>query len=343
MRPFVALLLLGFSLRADIAWAQQEYAGVLLEYLTGDADAAILKGRRLDREEILAGVDAFNTTQSRLILRGAAALHTEAALRSLHDGTLYTFHLDVAAAIVEFGEAAGKLKTNSSLSIKPRHAAPVPEEFRRLWYAVVINVLEDAGKLALASKYLSRALALYPQNGEIQLLAGVAQEMQASPRTASVGNGERREALQAAEKHYRAALAAQPDRLEARLRLGRVLQLRKQLEPARALFTPLVNVPDLRVAYLASLFLAGIEDASNNTAAALALYDRAAAVIPSAQTARLAASELRHRTGERHLAAEAVAAAAGDGNTFDPWWTYVFGEYWRADLLLDALRKLRRA
>jgi len=38
-----------------------------------------------------------------------------------------------------------------------------------------------------------------------------------------------------------------------------------------------------------------------------------------------------------------VPAAAGDANTFDPWWTYVFGEYWRRDVLLDALRKLRRA
>jgi tetratricopeptide (TPR) repeat protein len=341
MRPIAALLLLAFCLRADAARAQQEYAGILLEYLTGDADAAVQKVQRLDREEILAGFNAFSTTRSRLVLSGAAALHTEAALRSRQDGTLYVFHLDVATAIVEFGEAV-KLKPNTSLSIKPSYAAPVSNDFRILWYCTVIEVLMDTTRLGRAEAYLVHALALFPANTEIQFLAGVGKEMRASPRTSGLSAGDRRDALKAAEAHYRFVLTARPDRLEARLRLGRILQQRNELTAARALLTPLATIGDDRTVYLALLFLGGIEDATRHPDAALAAYDTAAARLPTAQTARLAASELRHRRGERGAAADAIPAAAGDGNTFDPWWTYIFGEYWRADLLLDALRKMRR-
>jgi tetratricopeptide (TPR) repeat protein len=341
MRPFVALLVL-FCVRADAALAQQAYAGVLLEYLTGDADAAVEKVRKLDRSEILAGLYAFNTTRSRMVLPGAAALHTEAALRQSLAGTPGTvFDLQIATALVEFGEGV-KLKSNSQYSIKPVAAAPVSAEFRRLWYCAVIEVLLDNGKAQFADAYLGHAQALFPANAEIQLLAGISEEMRASPRISNLSAGDRRDESKRAEAHYRRVLAINPDRLEARLRLGRVLQQRNAMTEARAMLTPLVETPDARIAYLAQLFLGGIEDATGKADAAAALYDRAAALIPNAQTARLAASELRHRRGERQAAADAVPAAAGDANTFDPWWTYVFGEYWRRDLLLDALRKLRR-
>jgi tetratricopeptide (TPR) repeat protein len=195
----------------------------------------------------------------------------------------------------------------------------------------------------MAEGYLRHALTLFPENAEIRLLAGIGREMRASPRTSGLSSGDRRDALKAAEGHYRFVVTKQPDRLEARLRLGRVLQQRNELTEARALLTPLVTVADDRIAYLAQLFLGGIEDATRHPDAALAAYDRAAVRVPFAQTARLAASELRHRRGDRQAAADAVPAAAGAMNTFDPWWVYIFGEFWRADLLLDALRKLRRA
>jgi tetratricopeptide (TPR) repeat protein len=342
MRPFVAVLVF-FCVRADPALAQQAYAGVLLEYLTGDAGAAVEKVRKLDRSEILAGVYAFNTTRARMVLPGAAALHTEAALRQSAGGTPGTvFDLHIATALVEFGEGL-KLKSNSQYSISPATAAPVSAEFRRLWYCAVIEVLLDNGKAQAADAYLAHALALFPANAEIQLLAGISEEMRASPRISNLSAGDRRDESKRAETHYRRVLAINPDRLEARLRLGRLLQQRNALTEARAMLTPLVETPDARIAYLAQLFLGGIEDATGKADAAAALYDGAAALIPNAQTARLAASELRHRRGERQAAADAVPAAAGDTNTFDPWWTYVFGEYWRRDLLLDALRKLRRA
>src|SRR5262252_1522731 len=103
MRRIGLLVLAAVCLRAGPAAAQQEYAGVLLEYLTGDSDAAVEKVRRLDRGEIQAGVEAFNRTGALQILPGAAALHTEAAFR-FPPAADSAFHLAIATAIVEFGE-----------------------------------------------------------------------------------------------------------------------------------------------------------------------------------------------------------------------------------------------
>src|SRR5437763_7427245 len=149
-RPSAALLLLAAAgLVPGTARAQQDYAGVLLEYLSGDADAALKRVVTLDRQDIEAGVEAFNMTRSRQILAAAAAMHTEAAIRPQLGGVTNTYHLQVATAIVEFGEES-KLKSNSRMSIHPQYATPVTENFRRLFYCSVITVLENGAKLPLA-------------------------------------------------------------------------------------------------------------------------------------------------------------------------------------------------
>jgi tetratricopeptide (TPR) repeat protein len=341
MRPIVAILVAAACLGPTAARAQDSYAAILLQYLSGDADAAIARLTTLDSNEIEAGVDAFDATRSLLVLTGAAAMHTEVAIRR-GGGLRSTFHLDMATAIVEFGEPS-QLKSNAHKQIHPQFAVPVSDDFRRLWYCTVINGLEGAAQRQLADRYLDHALALFPRNPEVRLLAGVAAEMRASPRTSFGTPGDRRRALDQAEQHYRLAVTAEPDRLEVRLRLGHVLQERDKEQDARTLLTPLTTSSDARIAYLASLFLGGIEDQARHADAALALYDRASALLPSAQTAHLAASELRHRGGDHQAAADAIPRAAGADNAFDPWWTYAFGEYWRVDMLLGALRGLRKA
>jgi len=340
MRRLVAILALVLTLPAG-AHAQDQYAAILLQYLSGDADAALAKLARLSYGEMDAGIEAFDTTRSRQILTGAAAMHTEAALRR-GSGAPVDYHLRAATAIVEFGEPPGA-KTNTLRMIRPRFAQPVPDDFRRLWYCTVINWLEGTARLPLADRYLAHALAFYPDNPDIHMLAGIAQEMHGSPRVVDSSAGERRRALTQAAQQYRAVATAAPDRVEARLRLARVLQQLGKGADARPLLVPLTAAADDRVAYLASLFLGGIEDEEGHAASAETLYDRAAARAPSAQTARLAASELRHRRGDRQAAADVLAASSGEANTFDPWWTYVFGEYWRTEILLDAIRQQRRA
>jgi Tfp pilus assembly protein PilF len=143
--------------------------------------------------------------------------------------------------------------------------------------------------------------------------------------------------------YLRESLDLAPDRLETRLRLGRVLSLRGHSAEARTLLSAVAVGPDARISYLAGLFLGGLEDAAGDSTAAAGWYARAAARMPAAQTARLAASELQHRAGERQKAAAVLPAAIGPNNTLDPWWAYLFGEYWRLDLYLDAMRRMARS
>ena len=224
-------------------------------------------------------MDAFETTRARMVLTGAAAMHTEVAFR--RDGRFVSeFHLQVATALVEFGEHSG-VKTNTPIALSPNVAAPVSDEFRRLWYCAVINGFESSVMLQRADRYLAHALKLYPSHPEIQMLAGIAEEMRASPRTSNVSAGDRRHALDQAEKHYRAVVAAAPDRLEARLRLGRVLQQRDRFDEARAAADaaqPTRRTPASPTSR--SLFLGGIEDARWSRRRAVALYVRAVARMP---------------------------------------------------------------
>src|SRR3954469_6382172 len=240
MRRSVALLVAAACLLPRAAGAQEIYASVLLDYLGGDPDAALRRLVVLDRQEVLAGVTAFNTTRARQILTGAAAMHTEAALRAAFAGGSNAFHLEVATALVEFGEEP-KLKSNTPIVIHPKEAVPVSANFRKLWYGLVITVLQSGVRMSLAERYLGHALALFRGDPEIQLLAGIDQEMRASPRAASMSGGDERKFLDGAERHYRAALGGAPDRLETRLRLGRVLLQRHQLGEARTLLEPLTS------------------------------------------------------------------------------------------------------
>jgi tetratricopeptide (TPR) repeat protein len=192
----------------------------------------------------------------------------------------------------------------------------------------------------LQVEYFENARLLFPDDAEMLLLSGIAEEIFASPRLFSMSAGAHRNALERAEGYLREAVAIAPDRMEARLRLGRVLMQRGRIAEARDLLKSVTGVEDARLFYLAALFLGGLEDEAGHTPGAADWYTQAIARMPAAQAAGLASSELQHRAGERQKAAGTLDAAISEKNTDDPWWGYVFGEYWRTDLLLDALRKM---
>jgi tetratricopeptide (TPR) repeat protein len=224
-----------------------------------------------------------------------------------------------------------------------RSSETVSPQFRRLWFLAAIAGLQYAGRLGTADAYLENARLLLPHDPDVLLLSGIAEEMRGSNRAVTPSAAERRTALGYAEVYLRSSLEYAPDRLEAQLRLGRVLYQRGHPAEARDLLTGLSQAQDVRLSYLAALFLGGLEDAAGRTADAAQWYARAAARMPSGQAAQLASSELRHRAGERQQAADAIPFAIGPKNSADPWWGYLFGEYWRIDLYLDALRKMSRS
>ena len=320
--------------------APDNYADILNEYHSGNPTVALEQLAKLDSETIDAGFELLVTRLSAALGQAAAAMHTEAALRPLGATSprVSAHHLELATRLVEKGQA---VKGRLARPLPKSALWPVNAEFRRLWYVTVITSLEGTGQLTPATKYAEQARELYPKDADVLLLSAIAEEMRASARTEGIPEGERRKSLEHAERYLRAALEANPDRLEAQLRLGRVLYLRRD-PSARDVLLRVTAAPDSRLRYLSALFLGAACDAQQDAVSAQTWYAKAVAEMPGSQAAVLAVSESRYRTGDAKGAAAILPAAVRNPNAADPWWTYVFGEHWRTPLLLDAVRKARQ-
>jgi hypothetical protein len=320
-----------------------DYAALVHQYMTGNPDEAVALAVRLNRLSLFEAFKAFvSTTRSAGELIAAAAMHTEAGVRSVTDVFSATNrHFELAAAIVDIG-IPPRISPLGSIDLRNSALPPVPQQFRRLWFLTVIRAVENGGRMDDAQVYLARARTLFPRDAEFLLLSGIAAEMRASGRLSPIAAGDRRRALGQAESYLRGSLELAPDGLETRLRLGRVLSQRDQEDEARPLLTIVAEASDVRLSYLASLFLGGLEDSAGNLPASAQWYTRAAARMPEAQTALIAGSELRHRAGERRDAAVSLASGVGPDRS-DPWWGYLFGEYWKIDIHLKALRAMGRS
>lgn len=144
---------------------------------------------------------------------------------------------------------------------------------------------------------------------------------------------------------FRAALASDPARVDARLRLGRLLGLQGQ---AAAAVVELSRARDQATSAvqrsLALLFLARAHEAAGHPGAARAAYEGATREAPGAQAAWLGLARVAAELGARDDVQAALAHALqpeGDGG--DPWWQYRMGTSERRVRLLMALREeLRR-
>jgi tetratricopeptide (TPR) repeat protein len=333
------MIFLAALLAAQVS-AQDTYSEILNEYKSGDPTAALHRLAGLGIPAIDSGFESLVNKLSPALSQTAAAMHTAAALRPVAPTGLgvAAHHLALATAIIEYEQPVkGKLARPL-----PRSGIwPVTTEFRRLWYVTVVTSLESTAQLASAKKYLEAARELYPDDADVLLLSAIADEMLASPRTDDISEGARRKALEQAERYLRAAVAAAPGRLEAQLRLGRVLYLRGD-PSARTVLESLSVATEPRLRYLSALFLGAVCDSEHDAVAAQSWYAKAMAELPDSQAAALALSELRYRTATPSEAAALLPSAIGERNESDPWWSYVFGEHWRAPILLDALRRMRQ-
>jgi tetratricopeptide (TPR) repeat protein len=225
----------------------------------------------------------------------------------------------------------------------------------RLWYHATAAWMQARGYHEY--DHLGQGLRLFPKDADLLFLAGCEHEtfarpsIQAATRSVNLPAGfelavktadaEMREA----ERLFQAALAANPDHVEARLRLGRALLLRGRARDAAAELRRASGAAgDDLTKYFASLFLGAADEALGELDAARASYAAAAALYPNAQSPRLALSALARRRGDRAAAlsaleqAFALAAVFPDGD--DPWWSYDREAGRDAGVLLDRLRGL---
>jgi tetratricopeptide (TPR) repeat protein len=204
------------------------------------------------------------------------------------------------------------------------------------WYGATLSHM--LGVDHLDNPHFDHALELFPRTADILFLKGclhesladprvqtVIDEIKVPPRTVLDVRSERWE-LSEAERLFRRALQASPEHAEARLRLGRTLaRLGRHQEAAVELRTALDVAPEPVLQYYASLFLAAEEEALGRLDRARAMYERAVALVPTAQAPRLALSQLAHRTGDRvaaRAAFEPLLQARDQAPIDDPWWVY---------------------
>ena len=317
----IAVVLTPWALSAQLP-SSAPYSQVLDLYRAGEARAALLKLATLTSDQIASGKDALlkasdspihaEAERAAASMRIAALVHTESAigLRGGDDTPEWRYQIGVARAYAE------------KLASRDRGAG-----FPRKWWLLVTAYLQGEFALASAKEFEEWAHDSVGDDPELLLAIGATQEMGWTGHEADADfpfNGD----LKEAERAYRHALAVQPDLVEARLRLGRVLTLRGDTGGAVRLLAEIDERAEREYRYLARMFEGDAFERMGNDAEAERRYLAATALLPEAQSAHLGLAQVRHKRGARAEAAESVRATTQTKtvpDTSEPWFRYSSG------------------
>ena len=200
-------------------------------------------------------------------------------------------------------------------------------------------------------QYSKQALEMFPDDAEILLSAGARSELQWW-----TGFNERRDlgkiknplapvadlVLEDARELLRRSLRLNPKESETRLRLAHVLlELDERDEAMKLLSGHPWPSDEAAFEYLACLFEGDLQAKRGDVAAALKLYDRAIALVPVSQSARLAKAQLLYAQGRRPDAvALSTEVLTDDKPQLDPWWLFITGRAWRMPAYLKLARSM---
>ena len=131
---------------------------------------------------------------------------------------------------------------------------------------------------------------------------------------------ELREAIRCIEQ----AVALEPKLMEARLRLGRLLYRRGDLDrAAQELDAALQLTSQDELRYLALVFRGMVEAARGHYERADSFYTDALRLLPTGQTAAIAKAETAYLRGRVGEAAAIIQATLQRAKKEDPWWVYI--------------------
>jgi tetratricopeptide (TPR) repeat protein len=247
-------------------------------------------------------------------------------------------------------DAVRPLDSKSSLQTRPDPAA---DDFVRRWYIAGAAYMTRIRNIELA--HFTRGLQLFPDDPDLLFFAASAHESFAGVRTQAVmrslktrrgvsfGVNDEGAELRQAEQLYKRALERNPQLVEARIRLGRVLGLRGHHDQATEQLKQGLTTSEPLLQYYANLFLGAEFEALRNDAEARRSYERAAAIEPRAQSPLLGLSRLADQAGDRAAAREALARVLklppNDYERTDPWWVYEVAQSRDVDRLLADIRQ----
>jgi tetratricopeptide (TPR) repeat protein len=241
--------------------------------------------------------------------------------------------------------------------------SPAPDPFVATWYHATTAFMLRRGLYGEAVSHLQRAAIVLPDDARVLFDRACYAEIQGLPRSQVLLSDQDVLALRAArrqsntirtptsvlplgippedetndeaERLFRLALRADPAFVEARVRLGRLLGLRKRHdEAASELATALAANPTGPVLFYAHLFAGRAAQQQGKITAASEHYKAADALFPGAQSAGLARSQAALLESDVFAAQDSIRRMDKSSSAVDPWWWYQLGAGRDADALL---------
>jgi thioredoxin-like negative regulator of GroEL len=204
--------------------------------------------------------------------------------------------------------------------------------FLKQWYLLATAYNQGHEYLAAAKECIETAPARLREDAEMKLAEGTLSERSCSQSEKGQGGCSR------AERLYRAAFAADPSMMEARLRLGKVLVEQGRTSDAITFLAPLTMADDTSVSYLARLFAGLAHERANEVDQAQRFYELAEERAATASTT-MALANLAYRAGDRARARSLLVRK--NAHAPDPWLGYSKGAAWNAEEYLARLRSQR--
>lgn len=224
-------------------------------------------------------------------------------------------------------------------------------DFLRAWYRALGSFFLGSYLARDAVALLERGLQRFPDDMGIALALGQAceargtfaegQVLSARPELSSDGRND----LLTAERLYRDLLARDPSLAEARLHLGRVLDIDGRSEAALIELRQLgVSSVEARLRYLGHLFAGDLLRRQARLAAAREEFALAGEAWLGGQAASLGLAEALQSLSERAEAASALTAAVEDREPArpDPFRSYHFGDRVEQKRRLEAVKAMAR-
>lgn len=216
------------------------------------------------------------------------------------------------------------------------------DPFVAAWYHTTTAFMFQRGLYGETVPHLQRAAVALPDDARILFDRASYAEVQGLPRTQvlvgstrPLGIPDAKETNDEAERLFRLALRADPSFVEARVRLGRLLGLRKRYdEAASELAAALAAKPTGAVFFYAHLFAGRTAQAQGKIADAAGHYKAADALFPGAQSAGLARSQAALLESDVAGALASIQRIDKSSTARDPWRWYQLAAGRDADALL---------